>query len=80
MAKGQSSFAPEEIGQKMVEEVQAAVVAVADPSAGKIFSVAYGDHRMTIPARDESEAWAIFCDTIKCWPGGKVTRSINEVK
>lgn len=44
------------------------LVAPADESP-KRFLVTYGEDSREVVARDAVEAWAVFCDSIRSWPG-----------
>lgn len=44
------------------------LVAPADDSP-KRYMVTYGEDSREVVARDAVEAWAVFCDSIRSWPG-----------
>ena len=55
------------------------VVVTETPAVEKRFRVTWKDHNGTFTARDESEAWAMFCDSIKTYPSPKCSKTIEAV-
>lgn len=77
------SKAKEEIKEEVKEEAakpegtKPEAVATASPCT---FRVSLGEQSAEIEARDENEAWAVFCDQQKSWPGPKVAgRKVERI-